>query len=306
MSEQPKELIVKYNVTDASIEELREKYAIVPKVNTSAELKTLKADITVVRTLRTSVEATRKDLKKEALEYGRKVDTEATRIKEKLISIEQPMKDEQKRYEDKIKAAKEEEERLELERVAEIQRKINNITSLPSLNDGKAPHEIEEAIESLNYRDLFDYQEFTSQRDDALVIARESLVELLRVALEKELVEKEAAAQKELEEKERQEAEAKRQQEIEEREKQAAIEQEKIKKERAEMVAKQKKLDDEAEARDAKQLAEKNRLEEERQKIEEEKAALEHEKQAKIEAETAPPKNLITCPHCGKGFELED
>ena len=308
MSEPAKELIVKYNVTDASIEEFREKYAVVPVVKNNSDLKTLKSDITVIRTLRTSVETTRKDLKKEALEYGRKVDAEAKRITTALEGIEQPMKDAQKEYEDKIRAEKEEKERIELERVVEIQGKINSITALPALNEGKTSHEIEEAIEGLSYRDLFDYQEFTSQRDDALIIARESLTELLASTLKRETEEKEAALQKEKEEAERLELETKRQRELEEREKQAEIERKELEAEKSRMAEEDTLRKQEAARLEQEARVEREKLEEERRKIEEAKAEIEREKQARIEAERPkedPPKNLVKCPHCGKDFELE-
>lgn len=97
--------VVKYNITDAAIAELKAKYGsleikgIQDKVGYQA-VRTARLE---VRTLRASVEKTRKDLKFDALEYGRMVDSEAKRITALLEEIEIPLND----MEEAIDAAKE-------------------------------------------------------------------------------------------------------------------------------------------------------------------------------------------------------
>ena len=323
MSEQEKNVLEKYTidsngvielqkrcgVTDADIQKLHDMYAVFPPIEDNKTLATHKAGSTELRTLRSVLTKGKKDLKGPALKFCNDVEAEYKRLTDEVLKIEEPRKAAQKEYEDKIRAEKEEKERIELERVVEIQGKINSITALPALNEGKTSHEIEEAIEGLSYRDLFDYQEFTSQRDDALIIARESLTELLASTLKRETEEKEAALQKEKEEAERLELETKRQRELEEREKQAEIERKELEAEKSRMAEEDTLRKQEAARLEQEARVEREKLEEERRKIEEAKAEIEREKQARIEAERPkedPPKNLVKCPHCDKDFKLED
>lgn len=63
------------------------------EANTPAGYEAVKAGISEVRTYRTGVEKSRKELKASALEYGRKVDAEAKRVTNLLLEIEEPLKE---------------------------------------------------------------------------------------------------------------------------------------------------------------------------------------------------------------------
>jgi len=83
---------VTYDITDVALKKLEKKYSTVPDVTTKDGYETARTGIAEIRTLRTSVEKKRKELKADALKYGRKVDAEASRITEILLSIEEPLK----------------------------------------------------------------------------------------------------------------------------------------------------------------------------------------------------------------------
>jgi hypothetical protein len=317
-------MLVKYNVTDASIAELRERYAIVQKVEDNAGLKKLKSDITEVRTLRTSVETTRKDLKKDALEFGRKVDAEAKRITAELLKIEEPMKEEQKAYEAKIAAEKAEKARIEAERIQKIQDKIDALQSLPLSCAQSSSDEIHIILRGLDDLEPFDYQEFTERHEVVFENVKYVLGELLKTALAREKEAAEVAERERLAEIERKELEAERERlaaeealrkqeaaRIEEearvkREEEAAAEREKLEKERAEMEATREKERAERERRKAEQAAEDERLAEERRKLEEEKAALEKEKEPEPEPSLELEPGILVCPHCGEQVEFNE
>lgn len=301
-----KQMLVKYDITAAGIQELREKYSIVPKVGCNADLKQLKRSITEVRTIRTSIEKKRKELKADALEYGRKVDGEARRITEELLTIEKPMKDEQEAYEAQVRARKAEKARIEAERVRIIQDKIEGVRLLPSQIIDQSSSEIEALIGGLvpSAKDSdFDFQEFDTQFDSALADTNAALTRLRDAALHREKVEAEAAERDRLAEIERKELAAEkarldaedklRKQEAMrvaeearlERERLAAIEREKLEAERKELEE-QRRLAREEQSRKDKELAERERLAAaEQARLAAKDKALRDEEQRKIEDE---------------------
>jgi hypothetical protein len=116
--------IVSYDVTEEALRNIESIYSD-PKVPESREeYAELAGSLKVVRKLRTTVEKRRKELKKEALEYGRKVDSIAKELTKRILAVESPMK------EIKDRIDKEEAER-EAKRIAAIRKKIDAIKSLP-------------------------------------------------------------------------------------------------------------------------------------------------------------------------------
>ena len=108
--------LIKYSVTDSALEELKAKHEIVEV----KEYKDLVAGIAECRELRVDIEKHRKLIKKDSLEYGRKIDAEAKRITSSIELVEQPMKDAKAIVDDekaRVKAEKEEAERKELQRI---------------------------------------------------------------------------------------------------------------------------------------------------------------------------------------------
>ena len=110
-----------YDVTDAAIEELKNELTGLTEYNAVSK------GIAKVRTLRTRIEATRKQLKADSLAWGRKVDAEAKRITEALEAIEEPLK----RLKQQIDEAKEREKAaIEAARRVEIENRIRLFADL--------------------------------------------------------------------------------------------------------------------------------------------------------------------------------
>lgn len=83
--------VIRYDVTDAAIAEIAETYKNADASTTKGYGVVVKG-IATTRELRVAVEKKRKDLKRDALDYGRRVDGEAKRITAALMEIEQPLK----------------------------------------------------------------------------------------------------------------------------------------------------------------------------------------------------------------------
>ena len=87
---------VKYSPTEAAIATMKEQLAPLladPNIcRTSAGYDQVRQALAIVRTHRVAVEKRRVELKKDALEYGRRVDFEAKRITALLLEIEDPLK----------------------------------------------------------------------------------------------------------------------------------------------------------------------------------------------------------------------
>lgn len=137
--------VISYKVADASIAELKEKYKGMTAENPK-EYKALTAAVGEVRTLRTSVEKRRKALKADALKYGKNVDSEAARITELLVEVEDPLKAVKKEYDDAAAKAKEEKERIERERVDAIHNRIKVIRDLPHKAHSASCEDLENLI----------------------------------------------------------------------------------------------------------------------------------------------------------------
>ncbi len=233
---------IQFNVTDAAIAELRVKHNVTPITNTK-ELKENAASIAVIRTLRVNVDKRRKELKKEANEYGKKVQTEANRITGELESIEQPLNDAKDAYEAKKAAVAAEKKRKEEERVQTIKDKINEIKAYPAnfIFKGSNIPQIKKAIERLLFvKDEFDYQEFASE---VLQVKTKAIEELKQLQTNREDLEKEEK-----------EAEAKRI-ELAKQEAELKAERDKLAKERKAIANAQAALQAEKDAVKAKQEA---------------------------------------------------
>jgi chromosome segregation ATPase len=109
--------IVEYNVSDAAIEQLRVRLEGLT-IREPGDYEVVRCGIAEIRDLRGRVEKMRVELKAGALEYGRKVDSEAKRITAMLLEIEEPLKLEKQKVDDekaRIKREKEDAERARIE-----------------------------------------------------------------------------------------------------------------------------------------------------------------------------------------------
>lgn len=109
--------IVKYDITDAAIAEMKDLYMglIIVDLKDKEQFDAVHSARMVVKGKRIDVEKTRKGLKADALAWGKKVDAEAKRIFAKLEPIETHLEKEEKKVTDeqkRIKAEEEEKERL--------------------------------------------------------------------------------------------------------------------------------------------------------------------------------------------------
>lgn len=120
--------IISYNVTDTAIAEMSDKYLPlkINGLNDKEGQKIVRSARLDVKNKRISVEKKRKELKAEALEYGRKVDAEARRITDLLSPIESHLKVEEENIErekEKIKAE------AEAKRKRMVQERVDKLTA---------------------------------------------------------------------------------------------------------------------------------------------------------------------------------
>lgn len=128
--------LVRFNLSDAAIGKLRTDYMAltVAGVDDRAGCQRVHdARMDIVRR-RTSIEKTRKDLKADSLEYGRRVDAEAKRLIALLAPIEEHLGSQEKIVLDEITRRREEAARREAER---IQARVNRLFDFGARFDGQ-------------------------------------------------------------------------------------------------------------------------------------------------------------------------
>lgn len=129
-----------YDVTDEQLAKLRER-AVGVAFNNREGYEIGRVLIADCRNLRAKVEARRKELKAESLEYGRKVDAVAKQLETALASIEEPLKLAKKAIDDEAERIKREKaEAEEAARKAEYERQRAEAEA-----KAKAEREAEEA-----------------------------------------------------------------------------------------------------------------------------------------------------------------
>ncbi len=152
--------LIKYDVTEASLTTLKNKYAVMPDVKTKEGYSIIRNGITEIRDIRIKIEKKRKELKTDALEWGRKVDSEAKKITTILLEIEAPMKKFKIQHDDQIKAEKEAKKKAEEERKRIIIDKIQVIQAVLLDCVGKNSVEIKKIIYITNAVDISIFEEF--------------------------------------------------------------------------------------------------------------------------------------------------
>ena len=266
--------LVQFNVTDAAIATLAEKYKN-PTVPTSpGEYEQLKGDIKVVRDLRVEVDTSRKQQNGAALAHQRAVNKEGHRIIDALKAIEAPMKLCKAEVDDAEELKVKEAEEFERARIFGIEDRVGYIVNLGVIPFGIDMQGLINRVSEIDGIDPGDgsWDEFAKRAADA----KQNSLNLLRLARD-DLKAKEAeqktldAARKVLEaEKKIQDAE------------------------KAALAAERKKLDDEKRERAAKDEEVRNaELEELKKKELEElhrRAELEARERAKL---VAPDKDKL-------------
>jgi colicin import membrane protein len=244
-------LLVDYAViTDEAIEVLEKKFTPL-EITDGKTYKAVAAAIGEVRGYRVSVEKKRKELKRDALVYGRKVDGEAKRITALLEPIESQLKTKKQIVDDKKAREAAEKAKIEAERINGITGRISKIQQLTIGLNGQSVESLENVLMQVeDERFLLDeYEEFKSAARKTIA---ETLVVIKEAIAARKKLDDEEAAQK--------------------------IESERLEKIRAEQAEEARKI---AEAK-AKIDAENARIEQERQKLETEKAAEANRKEREI------------------------
>jgi len=264
-----------YNVTEEGLIAIENKWSGVPDCTTREGYKLAKAGISEVSSIRTSVEKKRKELKRDALDYGKNVDTVAKEITARLVAVEGPMRE----AKEAIDAEKKEEAarkiREEEDRVSFIRSAIDSIIRTASVPFGASVADIKMSLLGIENEAITvdKYQEFAEEATVAKADTVQALNSLISnaeatEAREAQLREEQAKAEEE-----------------------QRVAQEKLRKEREEFEATQQAERELREAEEAEQRAkreeEQAKIDAEREKIEAEKEAMRAEKerqQAELDA----------------------
>ena len=330
--------VVKYNVTNEALEDLKAKYLIIPDASTPKGYNDVKTGIAELRETWVGVEKHRKVLKAESLEYGRKVDAEAKRITTVLTDIVEPLKEEKAKADKAKEDAKAAKKKAEEERIVAIEKRAEVMQDLCRECVGKKSQEIYQKIAELEAMEISEdgYQEMTER---AVVLKGKLLDKMHEVATSTLKAEETAIEQEKREadlkrceeemEAKRKEQEANDKAEREEREakeeiarqdrerlqkieddKQASIrseEAEKLRKQQEEMQKQQAEIDRQKQEMEEKRLAEEKRIadeavEKQRKADEEEakKVLADSKKAAKKRYEQSKGDALLSlCGPCG-------
>jgi len=283
--------VVSYNVTMAEIAVLAEKFKDVPEdLSEKKNYAIVKGAISAIKPLRGKVEKRRKELKADALAWGKKVDGEAKKITTSLLEIEAPHAKAKKDYDTRIEVEKREKALAEEKRVDGIAEKIAGIKALVESNISSTSSIIQEAIDRVaedHTLSLEWAQEFEDKADLACIEVTAKLVELRDMKLQQE----NAEAERVKAEKEREEADeaarVKRETEVEEERAKLAKEREAMAKEKKEAAKEQAKKDEETEAERAKLAAEVEALKKEKEEPAPEPEPVQEKKPAKSSKKTA-------------------
>lgn len=196
--------IVEYSVTDAAISEMASLYMglRITDIEDREQFNAVKTARLVVKGKRVEVEKRRKELKADALEWGKKVDTEAKRIFAKLEPIETHLQKEEDKVVEAERLRKEEAEQRERERVQGMVDELGKYGHMVAFHDAQA-------MPWSDYLELLEWtkathaeaqrkaeEEHQTREAEAKRLADEK-IENERKA--KELADKEAAQQKERE-----------------------------------------------------------------------------------------------------------
>ncbi len=192
--------IITFNITDNAIAELSAQYTgLVASFGDTRAEKQLREAIAVLRDYRVQVEHRRKELKADALEYGKKVDAEAKRITENLLKIEEPLKANKEQIDAERERIKEEKRVAEVKRIETIQKKIFAIKELVFKAANEPIEEIRTIIDILQENKISqeEYQEFFKQAWDTYLEVSDKLGIIL-MEKQKEILKKKEREQEEL------------------------------------------------------------------------------------------------------------
>lgn len=273
--------IAEYTETAMALATLRQQYqGVVYDVTVPKEMKAAKEGRAELRTLRTTLEKTRKEIKAPALERCRLIDDEAKRITAELVALEEPIDVQIKAEEARAEAERLEKLEAERLRVEAVQQKIQAIRDVPSSLLGKPSVIIAGQLAKLQAT-VLDEDEMGADyitATDALTAAIANVERLL--AAQKETEAEQARVKAEREELKRMREENARLQ----REAEARAEADRLERERVAQIERDRVA---AEEREALQQAERERIarEEETRKERERMEAIERAEHERAQAE---------------------
>ncbi len=176
--------LTEYNPTEAALAELRQRYADVAfDLTTTKGDKEARAARKELVTLRTSLEAKRKELKAPALERAKLIDTEAKRIEAAILELEAPIDAQIKADETRRERERQEKAEREAKRVAGLQSRVDAIRAIPVKSVGVSTDELRKTIQALEQTEIGeDFEEFLPLARRAQADALESLRTMLAAA----------------------------------------------------------------------------------------------------------------------------
>lgn len=267
-----KQEIIEFDITNMAIEKLKEKYSGMKiEPGNGKQYRAVKDAISDVRSRRISVEKRRKELKADALAFGRRVDSRAKDIAELLMPIESELKDIKAVEDDRKAAEKAFKAEVEQKRVDKIRELIHGLDKYTHDLNGMGSEDLKARWDEVKTTtiDIETYEEFKVEAE----IDQRRVLNVLhdaynaRIEWEAEEAARQAEADRLEEQRVLQEKEAKRLQ----------AEQDKIE---ADRKAEQERLDAERAKAEAKLQAERDELEAEKAAIAKVKADEEAKKQA--------------------------
>lgn len=224
---------VDYGVTEDNLKALAESFSDIKEIPDRKSFDVAQKAVTTLTRARTRIEARRKELKSDALEFGRLVDSTA----KDLTAVIQPEEQRIQKLLDVVKAQKAaekaERERIEQERIDAILARIDAIVKVPSTLQRADSATVLKARDAMEEQVIDDsYEEFVERAIEAKVNAIEELNELYAGALHDERI-----AEQERKERERIEAEQKAEAE------RLAAERAEIERQQAELRAEQERME---------------------------------------------------------------
>lgn len=252
--------VITYDVTLAQIAKLKDKYSDIPTdLAVKENYKLVKDGASLLRGLRTKVEKRRKELKADALEYGKKVDGAAKELTEKLLEIEEPIATAKKDFDTAVEVAKREAALAEEKRIDGIADRIAKIKAFVGADISADSSVIKEHLSVIQKeQSTIDEwaDEFTDKAKEATTQTWDKLSELFTMKLQQEqAAEKQAEAEAQ---RIHEEEEARKKREIE-----IAAERARMEEVRAKMETERAKMEEERIrlAREADELAAKFKAE---------------------------------------------
>lgn len=211
MENQELNTLVKYDISEAAIEELRRR-CLPLKVENFEDKEGYRQCIDArreVKTLRVNIEKRRKELKADSLAFGRLVDSKAKELSQPLLEIEAHLQTQQNVVDDEVKRRKEEEERKEREKLETRFRELTqlgfaaNMPELRAMTEERYQEVVQQArtakaaIDAQKKKEQEEAEQRRRELEEQAAAARKEAEELRAKLAEKEKAEREESEARE-------------------------------------------------------------------------------------------------------------